>query len=246
MPRKEQLRSGFIWQPTVKSRIGSIMNALANRCFHALAVCSLLLAAIAAQAGSLTASKHDLSLNGVNMCAFCHMPTSQGGTIEVPLWDKSAKLENFNPYNSEAASKGVCLARPGGVSMVCLDCHDGSNAKAVFSEPKAGDLGASHTVNDEKCFVCHKVIPNVPYKAPEKLLAVGGAHQMNHPIFRSYPTAVENFNSPPDADKGWSDVRFFNGKVECPSCHAVHDPTNKPFLRISNEGSALCVRCHNK
>jgi predicted CXXCH cytochrome family protein len=34
--------------------------------------------------------------------------------------------------------------------------------------------------------------------------------------------------------------------LECGSCHAVHDSENRPFLRYTMNGSALCLGCHNK
>jgi predicted CXXCH cytochrome family protein len=228
------------------------MSALIKECLHVLIACSLLLAATAVQAGSMLGSKHDLSLKGVNLCAYCHMPTSaQSSAVEAPLWSRNANLNTFNPYNSEAA-KGVCLARPGGVSMVCLSCHDGTNGKAVFSEPQQSKARYQSSIaNDERCLECHKVMPAGDYPIPlsmeEKSSKVGGAHKgMNHPVARQYPLQSGTFFSPPDAEKGWPDIRLYNGKVECPSCHAVHDPTVTPFLRVSNVGSAVCLRCHDK
>ena len=43
------------------------------------------------------------------------------------------------------------------------------------------------------------------------------------------------------------ELKFFNGKVECASCHEPHNngPTVK-MLRISNTGSQLCLVCHGK
>ncbi|MCR4298336.1 MAG: cytochrome c3 family protein [Gallionella sp.] len=51
-----------------------------------------------------------------------------------------------------------------------------------------------------------------------------------------------------------AEIRTYEGKVECASCHDPHgvpDPANgnqfKPtFLRVANTGSALCLTCHNK
>jgi predicted CXXCH cytochrome family protein len=61
-----------------------------------------------------------------------------------------------------------------------------------------------------------------------------------------YPTANASFKTPPDPQNGWTDIKLFAGKVECPTCHAVHDPTNTPFLRTANGGSTLCLKCHDK
>jgi predicted CXXCH cytochrome family protein len=33
--------------------------------------------------------------------------------------------------------------------------------------------------------------------------------------------------------------------IECSSCHDPHT-TNPLFLRVSNEGSRLCLTCHDK
>lgn len=48
-------------------------------------------------------------------------------------------------------------------------------------------------------------------------------------------------------------IRFFGAqkKVECTTCHDPHVDSNvypdlKPFLVMSNTGSALCLSCHNK
>ncbi|MFQ6079522.1 MAG: cytochrome c3 family protein [Thermodesulfobacteriota bacterium] len=33
--------------------------------------------------------------------------------------------------------------------------------------------------------------------------------------------------------------------MECGSCHNPHDNSIRPFLRNTNENSALCLTCHN-
>jgi predicted CXXCH cytochrome family protein len=79
-------------------------------------------------------------------------------------------------------------------------------------------------------------------------LKIGTDLKNDHPISMTYPTVAQDpaFRTPQDIQKGWSDVPLFGGKVECPSCHNVHNPDNVPFLRISNAGSALCYKCHDK
>lgn len=39
---------------------------------------------------------------------------------------------------------------------------------------------------------------------------------------------------------------LYGDRVECASCHNVHDYTNVPFLRMTLTGSELCLDCHNK
>ncbi|MFC1602217.1 cytochrome c3 family protein [Pseudomonadota bacterium] len=55
-----------------------------------------------------------------------------------------------------------------------------------------------------------------------------------------------DFFIPPDLQKGWSDVKLYKGRIECPSCHNPHDPANVAFLRKSMKNSGLCATCHNK
>ena len=47
-----------------------------------------------------------------------------------------------------------------------------------------------------------------------------------------------------------NDDMLFGGKLECGSCHDVHNGpdavTNGKLLRISNTSSGLCLTCHNK
>ncbi|MGO8754785.1 MAG: cytochrome c3 family protein [Gallionellaceae bacterium] len=49
------------------------------------------------------------------------------------------------------------------------------------------------------------------------------------------------------------DIRLFTNNVgvtgpsvECASCHDPHTPNNGTFLRVSNQGSGLCLSCHVK
>lgn len=45
-------------------------------------------------------------------------------------------------------------------------------------------------------------------------------------------------------------LMLVNGKVECTSCHAVHNiytvGTNHFLVKVDVAGSALCLQCHNK
>jgi predicted CXXCH cytochrome family protein len=43
------------------------------------------------------------------------------------------------------------------------------------------------------------------------------------------------------------DLLFGSGNLECASCHDVHNTQNNAsLLRITKNGSALCLTCHNK
>ena len=75
----------------------------------------------------------------------------------------------------------------------------------------------------------------------------------DHPISMAYPTPAQDpaFTTPPDPQLGWAinggpGVRLYSGKIECSTCHNVHNPTNTPFLRVPKANDELCRTCHLK
>jgi predicted CXXCH cytochrome family protein len=209
-----------------------------------------------AQAG-IIGSKHDLSIDAsVQLCVHCHTPhnaSTQTGLENTPLWNrKITNLDAFTPYTSPTMTQ-TCPTRPSGLSLVCLSCHDGTGGGAVHSgdqhnvinRPRAGGVSGGSNIDGAACVKCHTGTLNGIYSKALSVMA-GPDLSNDHPISMPYPISNSNYQTPPDALKGWSDVKLFEGKVECPSCHAVHDPSNAPFLRTNNSGSTMCLRCHNK
>ena len=65
----------------------------------------------------------------------------------------------------------------------------------------------------------------------------------DHPVNIDYPVnATWGFR--PVADAEAAGAKLYDGKVECLSCHNVHDPQYGSFLIKSNGGSAVCYTCH--
>ena len=106
-------------------------------------------------------------------------------------------------------------------SLACLSCHDGVQAIEAFHGGKStttklsGRLNLTRDLSDD------------------------------HPVGFDYPanTPPYSFWYHPQSDTG---LRFYgNGsRVECGTCHTVHDATNVYFLRKSNVNSVLCLSCH--
>lgn len=227
------------------------------RYIRELALCCLLWMAVGAQAG-IIGSKHDLSIDaGVQLCVYCHVPhnaSTQQGLENTPLWNrKITNLDAFTPYTSPTMTQ-ACPTRPSGISLLCLSCHDGTSGGAVHSgdqhniinKPKSGGVpSGGSNVDGAACVKCHTGTLGGIYSKALSTMA-GPDLRNDHPISMPYPVANSNYQPPPDAVKGWTDIKLFEGKVECASCHAVHDPAKVPFLRMNNSGSAMCLRCHNK
>jgi len=198
--------------------------------------------------GGVAGSRHDLSYGGIHSpCIFCHAP-HHARTDAAPLWNLVNRNVTYQMYSSPTMSNPSPSA-PSGMSLACLSCHDGAGV--------IGDnthhimlINKPEYMNDTDCNKCH------PGSRPDSsglfsdilLNAITTDLRNDHPISIPYPTSAQDpdFFTPPDMQKGWPDVPFYNGKIECGSCHDPHNPTNTPFLRKSNAGSALCLTCHNK
>jgi predicted CXXCH cytochrome family protein len=233
-----------------------LKKSLLNGLSLGIATCALLVGVGFLKADSIRGSGHDLSTNydpiSSQVCMYCHTPHHANNTlsgINAPLWNRVIdRTKVFTTYtsptmNSTAANPNTTI------SVLCLGCHDGSVSYGTvyglsFSDKHEVINGSSLGERGEwpNCDRCHQNIGG-----PEKW-HIGQNLSTMHPIALPYPTAGQDpkFRVPPDLQSGWPDMKLFNGKVECASCHKVHDPAIKPFLRKSNSGSELCLTCHIK
>lgn len=213
---------------------------------------------VSARGASVVGSKHDLSDGSVDpysnqVCVFCHTPHSANVTNNYPLWNRfidttkvftlySSSTMNTVPGNPQATN-----------SILCLGCHDGTLGTGIVNGITGSDKhvlvnapgpgGIPDTTSWPNCQRCH---PDI--YGGQRVRWLGTNLGDDHPIAMTYPTQAQDskFNLPPDLGHGWPDVPLYNGKVECATCHNVHDSGITPFLRISNVRSALCVKCHIK
>ena len=222
------------------------------------ALSALLLAAPAAHGGSVLGSRHDLSTAGTTqVCEFCHTPHVANTNLpNTPLWNRAETTQAFTLYSSPTLKSQV--SQPGGVSRLCLSCHDGVNASTIVHgylvstkhdlvKPPGHEI--PDTTSSPNCERCH---PDF-YGSSRRTLVIGTSLSNDHPVSFPYPTSgqIPGFHAPADQSNGWggisqNDVKLYAGWMECGSCHNVHSPDLKPFLRKSNAGSALCLTCHQK
>ena len=173
--------------------------------------------------------------------------------MQAPLWNRFIDTNQvFTVYSSPTMD-----TTPGdpntAVSMLCLGCHDGTSGTAIVNGITGstkhdlinapGPGGIPDTTSYPNCRNCHPTM----YGDPPAYWS-GTDLSDEHPIAMTYPTAAVDpaFNTPPDLADGWPLVPLYAGKVECPTCHEVHDPAIVPFLRLSNSSSQLCITCHIK
>ncbi len=194
-----------------------------KRVLGILTIC-MLVASVASAA--ITGSKHDFSSLGWNgggeICAPCHTPHNANGATGAPLWNHSESTATFTLYSSTTLDATV--AAPAGVSKLCLSCHDGTVALDSFG-------GATGSTNISGTAL------------------VGTDLSNDHPVSFTYNTALATTDGglkDPATDSTVNGL-LFSGKMECASCHDVHNGASlASLLRISNASSALCLTCHVK
>jgi len=181
------------------------------------------------------------------ICVYCHTPHNNNTEIEAPLWNRNTpSAGQYQMYNSATLDMNIASS-PQGVSLACLSCHDNSIAlDQIINRPSATANVDPSGIGIRTCATtCH--IGDTP---------VGGINfegtfvdtdlRNDHPISLEYdPGKDPNFHPIVDDKVGGLPLYGTNHRVECASCHNPHDNSTRPFLRMSNVNSALCLTCHD-
>lgn len=92
---------------------------------------------------NIRATRHNLSTSGTGsvkatsetqVCVFCHTPHGANTSAKTPLWNRSGTTtqSSYTRYTSSSLDANVIAdgfsAQPGGSSVLCLSCHDGTVA----------------------------------------------------------------------------------------------------------------------
>ena len=211
--------------------------------------------AVPVYAQTVVGSKHDLRAAGggtamatglVEVCASCHTPHQTAtAASQDPLWNHTATATAvFGVYTSTTMNATPAPAEIGGaalgtqsVSLLCMSCHDGT--VSVLSMYNAPNSGAGTILA-----IAGRINATGQIISPANM---GIVLTDDHPVNFNYDAALVT------ADPGLravntlpATVPLFAGKVQCATCHDVHNPLNAPFLTISNTASALCTTCHIK
>lgn len=194
------------------------------------------------------------------ICVFCHTP--HGASKNIPglstptwLWNRTNPTGlTYQMYSSSTFSGAATASTsPTGVSLMCMSCHDGVTSIAVntlLNAPGSGNPtvspngipapGAMGNVYNGGAFLGWG--PNLGEQIP------GGTTinlSNDHPISFDWPTNVPGLRTSPTDTR----LRLFGvgkNRVECATCHSVHDPTTVPFLAMPNTNSDMCRACHDK
>ncbi|MDX8410310.1 MAG: cytochrome c3 family protein, partial [Mariprofundaceae bacterium] len=221
------------------------------------------------------------------ICVFCHTPHGGQNVGIGPLWNRdfnAGGLAAYSLYDSwtiDGANGSLTGAGNYTGSMLCLSCHDGTQAMDNLinapTTPTGNGYGNDGAGSDqgwgwtESKWMSSGIIQF-------ELAYIGTDLTDDHPVMIQYgggglssgggtvgdthfftpSTAVKNGTTywyfDTDATAGFSggDVKMYTYNqgatgdepfVECYTCHDPHVETNRPFLRMYNAGSALCLTC---
>ena len=209
------------------------------------------------------------------VCIWCHAPhhtmvtADSAGIDYLPLWNHEVTHQTYTVYESDfgdgpTAAQNIegedmqfadrhllnartvgGLGQPGGVSRLCLSCHDGSVAVNEYGRDPQREY--SQSGNGAKINAQWMIGGN-----PYGLLN-------HHPIGFSYVdvAAVDDEIKDPDtviAGSGSTSVTtirsllYKGDQMECVTCHDVHNSKNsgETFLWVSDRQSKFCLSCHDK
>ncbi len=112
------------------------------------------------------------------VCVYCHTPHGARTDITAPLWNKPAGSATYQTYDSTTID-GTTLA-VGSVSIACLTCHDGTQARdAVINAPGSGaGLGFARDPTS--------AVTGLPALAPGIISNLGEDLRNDHPIGIQY------------------------------------------------------------
>lgn len=191
-----------------------------------------------------------------NPCIYCHVPPDKAGTDPQTLggikdWNRFVpSTDNYQLYDSHYLESKT--RSPSAISLLCLSCHDGSMAvdMVVFKpdtfdsqEDAALHMRINGASSLSTCGRCHNGL--VAHDISIKHL--GTDLRNDHPISMVYAglDGVDpDFRKPELAVGFVNGVKLYDGRVECATCHNVHNPDNEPFLRVRSD--MLCQTCHLK
>ena len=194
------------------------------------------------------------------ICIYCHAPhhtiksadAATAGLTYFPLWNHDLTSLTYTLYtdnNSDVPNNishqlNATLTQPGSISKLCLSCHDGSVAVSSYGNFNSGIAGSKHT-------------GSVTTTGTRFAIGEAGDLSNHHPIGFDYNEVAAIDDEIRDSGNALLgnnpygltiDDLLYGGKMECASCHDVHNTKNTgtKFTWVADTNSDLCFSCHLK
>jgi predicted CXXCH cytochrome family protein len=248
-------------------------SGLARRGAWWVILAVLLAAVVPVRSADIRQTPHNLTKKGPQVeadevCVFCHTPqvgafaTSMRNGIPIqPAWQPSLPdSHSFVVYDDIGRMQFGDRIAVGSQSIACLSCHDANQAFSVqaaesdhpFGIPYRGfNRGRERVMTEmKKDDAAYPSREARELKSLDEFRLPSKGTVDNRVVWwvsASGVSAVRTRADLPlyarkvDAGDATSEVPY----VECSSCHDPHI-SNKLFLRVNNEGSRLCLTCHDK
>ena len=239
-----------------------------------VAVGALLLSPAVTRAGILN-SPHDFHSENWNndpgdpnaVCSPCHQ-AHHGDSTVIPLWNHTSSQGPWTMYSTlnspsfKAQSTETPINQPGTglprVSQACLSCHDGTIAVNAYGGIIQGG-SAYYLTNSARIGTDLTHTHPISFTYNAALVGTGPTQDkwLYNPDTTDAITPDGNFVAP-NSMKINDFLLGGNHRMECSSCHDVHNQEGTPFdittnpklVRINGTkagvGSTLCRSCHNK
>ncbi len=209
-------------------------------------------------------------------CVVCHIAHNSAASIDAPLWNRADPAtvvqSTYTPYASttfnaadgsivgdvgvdavwtptgayadylydDLSNDGIGIWTPDGTSVLCLSCHDGVGNLDAFGGTNGG-------------VDAYAIATGTTKMTRAEALRNNGTGE--HPYSFTYSAALVTADQGGASNPGLYDFDDVDvaallsvGKVQCTSCHDVHNSEDTPYglLVMSNAQSALCRTCHTK
>lgn len=240
---------------------GLALSALASHCQAA---------DIRSTKHNLTGEKDITKLDERQVCSFCHTPVIAVGESvalpqeKMPHWQRSISPGHSFTIYDDIGRLGLGKPSVGSQSIACLSCHDAMQAFGIgkisenhpFGVPYRGSqLGKSGSTFNVQPLLKGELDDEQKYtRAAEHLKSLEDFHPVsqgrieNRTIWWVSSSGVSSRRTRSDLPLYSRSSEALGSEVphiECSSCHDPHS-SNQLFLRVSNEGSKLCLTCHDK
>lgn len=205
-----------------------------------------------ASAGTVVDSAHDMrtyftgtgSTATSQVCVYCHTPHMPAGRTQDPLWNHSLSTNgSYLVYTSSTmnAAPTAMTGSDGSVGSLCMSCHDGTVAvNSLWKQPVDLPVGSTRSG------IGNNILSATNQIASTASGYIGTDLSNDHPVNFTYDNNLILQDTTLKAPSSTGLPLFGNSSVQCATCHNVHDPANKPFLRKANTNSGLCLSCHSK
>jgi predicted CXXCH cytochrome family protein len=188
------------------------------------------------------------------LCEFCHAPHKYNaiGTEPPLLWNIQIATGQYQTYSSSSFDGKATIRNPTAASptnsaayytLLCLSCHDGTVTETgLYHRTSTIGSNTTGTLSGRSLTAVSGLMNDHPvdFTYSASLATTDGGLQIPNEGAAVNVARVGAGNLPLFKDQPGDT----SGRLECATCHNPHNPTNGKFLRMANDGSALCLNCH--